>query len=204
MKISLNFKISIVGESTICYSSSNRRLEKDLSSLWHKRQVIEIDKQAVNIADISVIVNNAVQDIFKKVAGMPVQSVSCQDMSEGDLWSLVITTQGDYHMTVILCANYGTLCSIAQNMRHGMPASDSDVPIYITEFFNILCGRVVSAINMKTHSTARFGIPRLNKGVCISGMDEEDEMCRKEYFYQCGDDLFRMETVLNNCRIASV
>lgn len=135
--------------------------------------------------------------------GLTVQKISAQDVSQQymraeEIKSLIISTQGDYCLTIVLSAEKDILRSIASNMKHGADADDSDIAIYTAEFFNILCGQIVSAINIKNHLKARFSIPQCIKGAYLIGITEEG-FYRREYFYRSDYGTVKLE-ILSRCQ----
>lgn len=153
-----------------------------------------------NIVDYSVfpdIMDSAVKDISKRVARLTVQIADRQDWHAEDSYSVLATIQGDYNLTIVFCMEANMLRTITENMKHGMEASEEDIPVYITEFFNILCGHIVSAMNTKCHCKARFGIPKLICGIYEPEITQDFPypQCRHEYFYHCDSGIIRMETL---------
>lgn len=111
------------------------------------------------------VTDQVVKDIALQVAKLEISPQEEQvDLPEEDCGSLVIDTKGDYELTLVFSAGQQVLRAISNNMIRGL-ATDEDIPVCAVEFFNILSGRVISAINNRTHSVARFAIPRLVNGV---------------------------------------
>ncbi|MEG0566364.1 MAG: chemotaxis protein CheX [Hungatella sp.] len=144
--------------------------------------------------NISGILDTAVKDISKQVVGLTMQDVPAQHVEMEEPCSMSITTQGDYCLRIVLYADGRILRAMAQNMKHGVSADDTDISIYTTEYFNILCGRIVSAMNMKHHSSARFGIPKFVRGAYQNRFAQEPQ-CRQEYFYNCNIGTIKLETL---------
>lgn len=111
---------------------------------------------------LSEITDRAVKDISKKVARMDMLNADAVPVEEdgADSCSLVTTAKGDYELTIVFCAGFRVMRAIAENMKRGESANEEDIAIYTKEFFNILCGHVVSALNRAIHASARFGIPQ--------------------------------------------
>lgn len=152
------------------------------------------------IVDFSVfpdIMDTAVKDISQRVAQLAVQNADKQDWKAENSFSVLATTQGDYDLTIVFCTKSEILRTITENMKHGREASEEDIPVYITEFFNILCGHIVSAMNSKCHCKARFGIPKLISGLYEPEytQDTHSSHWKQEYFYHCNNGVIRVETL---------
>lgn len=167
--------------------------------------VIAISSDVISLPDTFNIIDKAIKDVSNKVLGLPIQNATAQDMAKQNMQaeeirSLVISTYGDYCMTIVFSAERDILCAIARNMKHGADACDADIAIYTTEFFNILCGQIISAINMKNHVRARFGIPQVVKGAYVIGVTE-DNLYRQEYFYRIDYGTIKLE-IISRCQQA--
>lgn len=149
------------------------------------------------IPDMIDLLDVSVKDIFKRVAGFTVTNISVDKMKTGELWSLVVTTQGDYSVTIVLCSDIRLFYEVVKNMRHGAETGKEALHIYLIEFFNILCGHIISAINIKNKRKARFGIPRFVKGSYIAGIDQGRSHIQ-EYYYDCEHWPFKMEVIFKD------
>lgn len=149
--------------------------------------------------DLYEILDNAVKEVTKKVAKMDFINAGASEIDAGHSSSLVTTAQGDYILTIIFQTSDSVLRGITQNMKRGADVNDDDIPIYAAEYFNILCGHVVSRMNRKAHTDARFGIPQVIKGGYMEGTEQGKK--RQALFYCCALGTVKVETffeVLDN------
>lgn len=153
--------------------------------------------QLLICSDIPHILDSAVKDISKRVVGISMQMVPGCHMEADDLYSLTVTTVGDYEMTLVMNAEHRTLQLMTERMKHGEEASDADIHIYMTEFYNILCGHIVSDLNRKNHSKARFGIPNIRRGF-YELSTKQGQQFSQTYYYDCDYGTIKME-VLSDC-----
>lgn len=142
--------------------------------------------------DCSEILDNAVKDIFKRVVRFDMEQIHKCPMNTHELYSLVISTQGDYNLTIVLCAENDVFRKMAEHMKRGAPPGDEDIPVYVTEFYNILCGHIVSMLNKTHHCSARFAIPKYIRGYYMT-VKKEQSLC--SYFYDCGYGMIQIETL---------
>lgn len=147
--------------------------------------------------DILEILDTAVKDISKRVAKLDMLNADSAEINTEGSSSLVSTTKGDYCLTIILYTEDRVLRAITENMKRGVAADDADIPIYTTEYFNILCGHVVSTMNNRAHTAARFTIPRIVKGRC-EDIEPESEL-KQELFYNCSYGPVKVETFYKCC-----
>jgi len=108
------------------------------------------------------IVNEAVMKITQRLGDITV--VPCPDpydVSEKD-WAVLhiaITGLGENNFSFYYRADSSIYRSIAEHMKGG-PVTDMDeMEMYLKEYFNILCGNIVSRINRDQKLAMRFGIP---------------------------------------------
>lgn len=150
-----------------------------------------------NLPDMTRYLDSAVRDVTMKIARLNLTTISPAEFRAGDTSSLVSKVDGDYSMILVFCADAHVLYAITRSMKHGEPCDEQDVEIYMREFFNILCGRIVSMLNNDTHSSSRFNIPQLLKGSYLEGAGESGAMV--ELYYDSGVGPFGMQSVGRAC-----
>lgn len=110
------------------------------------------------------IVDCTVRDITKRMSGIHLIRTDKEPWTlDNAVSSLVTEVAGDYSFTVTCCADNKLLHTIAEHMKRS-PVSDDEVGIYTTEYFNTLCGHVVSQINHLNQASARFKVPQFIEG----------------------------------------
>lgn len=111
------------------------------------------------------VLDSAVKDISHRVVKIDVVNVP----ERGGIPALqpcniYTKTRGDYEMTFVLCTEYEMLKKMTSNMKRGAEASEEDVPLYMEEFLNILCGHIVSKMNKSEKLKVFFDVPRFVRG----------------------------------------
>lgn len=111
------------------------------------------------------ILDSAVKDISHRVVNIDVvNSPDNNKKTSLQPCSVYTKTKGDYEMTFVLSTDYEVLKQMTQNMKRGAEASEEEVPLYIQEFLNILCGHIVSKMNKRTNLKVFFDVPSFVKG----------------------------------------
>lgn len=144
--------------------------------------------------NISEALDNAVKDISKRVAKMDMENIDSAEIDDGDSNSLVTTSKGDYKLTIVFYTNSFVMRAITENMKRGKVATEEDIKEYTTEFFNILCGHVVTALNKKNNAAARFGIPIIVKGMYSDNELESTDKLQK-LFYKSNYGIVEVKTI---------
>ncbi len=119
--------------------------------------------------DIQEILDDAVRDITKRLAGIDLERAhsSLLDDEDEDVASLYTATTGSFQIKVVCHAQTRLLRYIAEKMAR-RPVEDSEMEeVYVKEYFNILCGHVISKINRLTNGSARIGIPEYYRGFYV-------------------------------------
>ena len=113
----------------------------------------------MNISDlIYAVMDETTVDITKRVAGITL--TKCQpDGRKQRGGVLSVSTTGDYEIALVYCAPEEILFEIVKNMKRG-PFESDEMEIYLREYFNVLCGRIISQINRQAKVSARFGLPK--------------------------------------------
>lgn len=145
-----------------------------------------------DIVDLYDILDSAVKDITKRVAKMELINVGTSEIDADKASSLVTTTHGDYVLTIIFHTSDDVLKGITQNMKRGADVAESDIAIYAAEYFNILCGHIISAMNRRAHTAARFGIPKVIKGGYENSQAQGNQ--GQALYYRCPLGTVKVET----------
>lgn len=117
--------------------------------------------------DIEKILDDTVRDITKRLADIELKKADWAQAGTDDVASLYTVTTGSYKITVITYAETRLLRYIAEKMARRTVDEPEDVEMYSKEYFNILCGHIISKINRQTNSSARFGIPQFRRGFYV-------------------------------------
>lgn len=100
--------------------------------------------------------------------------------------TLLLRTTGDYEALLLLSMEDSLVRAIVQNMKHGKDVEEEELRIYIVEYYNILCGYFISHFNQRQGLKARFGVPQLVYGHCVSGISIANAEIRICYNSQYG------------------
>ncbi len=138
--------------------------------------------------DISEIIDSSVKDISKRVAKIDVFVEKGEAFGNFEKpYTIFSTTSGDYQMMLSFCTDKSVLRAIAENMTHGrQPLDEEEVLVYTSEYFNILCGHVISAINKEFYLKTYFSVPTVIKGDGICCPDSHFVQYQKLYNYYYG------------------
>ncbi len=132
---------------------------------------------------ISEMIHNDMLAITRQVAGISLEEIHPAGIQD-DAYTLHLSATGSYDLNLFLYADKDTLQKIADNMKRS-PATDSEVSMYVIEFFNILGGRIVSRINKLYQQNARFAPPKIQN--CRVGIvDSHEHSFSLHYGFQDG------------------
>ena len=142
------------------------------------------------------IIDSAMKDISNRVAKVQVTSLTGDvSLSADDPFTIFSTTKGDYTLTVVFCTDYCVLQELTHNMkRNGEEVSEEEISIYMKEFFNILCGHIISAVNRTEHLCADFGVPNFVKG-CYKEKLSASIHFHGQYYYDSPYGRLKLETL---------
>lgn len=118
--------------------------------------------------EIGDLLDQQLRNIFPRMTGLTLRSAPEPLPLAADVWSLAISAKGDCRLTFLMCAQWEVWYGIARYMNHGKAVPEENVFLYVGELFNVLCGRVLSAVNAQYRCSARFSVPRVLRGVYAS------------------------------------
>lgn len=132
------------------------------------------------------IVDSAIKDISRRVAKLDMVNTDSVQIKSEDTCTLYTTTRGDYCLTIILYTKIPVLKAITENMKRSPMVSEDDFAIYPIEYFNVLCGHVITAMNKAYCTKARFDVPQIIKGL----YSDPNRDIRKEKWEYCYNSSF--------------
>ena len=103
------------------------------------------------------ILDQALQDVTEQTAGVRLNQ---DDQPPGeDLCTVHITFDKGFSTSLTLCADTSLLIRMARNSFHEDEVNSEDLEEFSKEYFNVLCGKVASAMFQATQVPAHFGPP---------------------------------------------
>jgi len=134
--------------------------------------------------DLREFVNETMVQVTHQVGGIVLQPGEYMQAARprGDV-ALKISVAGHRHdETCIFYRTQPHICrGIAEYMKQAPVGGTEDMAIYIKEYFNILCGHMISKINRETKSSMRFGIPSYYEDIAVI----PDDRSLMEIRYAC-------------------
>ncbi|MCI8501076.1 MAG: chemotaxis protein CheX [Oscillospiraceae bacterium] len=86
---------------------------------------------------------------------------------DGELCTVSIPFTRGFHSILSLCAETGLFARLTQGMMRGGTVTPQDIEDFSKEYFNVLCGRIVSRLYQETKVPYRFGIPTFYRGKAL-------------------------------------
>ena len=102
------------------------------------------------------LIHRTVVDITRQIAKIDLRLCSQDPDPANELCTLHTTIDGDYHTELVLHADRALLHRLTENMMEAKTTDPEDMEEYSKEFFNVLCGHIVSEIFRRTKLPARF------------------------------------------------
>ena len=118
------------------------------------------------------LIHRTVVDITRQIAKIDLRLCSQDPDPANELCTLHTTIDGDYHTELVLHADRALLHRLTENMMEAKTTDPEDMEEYSKEFFNVLCGHIVSEIFRRTKLPARFHTP------CFAYGDTDEEKAK--------------------------
>lgn len=112
--------------------------------------------------EILDIVDTAMQDITNRMDRI----YPCQQgiNLSNDTCTVCTTFEGGYDADLILYMDTALLCRLTKHALQEESVSLQDIEEFSKEYFNVICGHIVSRIFRAAHIASRFSIPRFYPG----------------------------------------
>ena len=108
------------------------------------------------------ILDQALQDVTEQTAGVRLNQ---GDWPPGeDLCTVHITFDKGFSTSLTLCTDTSLLTRMARNSFHEDEVNSEDLEEFTKEYFNVLCGKIASAMFRATQIPAHFGPPTFFHG----------------------------------------
>lgn len=111
---------------------------------------------------LAEIFDEIIRDITQREAGICLHAQASPP--EGELCTVFATFEHGYHTSLSLCAEMSIFRRLTQHMMEMEEVSPQDVEDFAKEYFNVLCGHIVSRLFQLTKVPARFGVPSFYHG----------------------------------------
>lgn len=141
---------------------------------------------------IKQIFDASILDISKRVGKLEViESYDGDDVEFEAPYTVFVTTNGDFQEVFSFSADKTVLETIATNMMHGANVSEESMKYCAVEFFNILCGQVISSINRTYKTKTRISVPSFAEDM-TSKSEGRRVWKQLVYCYSCGKAKFEI------------
>lgn len=141
------------------------------------------------------IIEKNITDISLGIIGVNVEKCGEQG-DEKESYTIHLGTCGEYNLDLYMTADLDTLRNIAAKMKRCMPADD-EISMYVTEFFNIIGGRIVSEINKSFGKKAVIRPPIFSDNKIPQIKDDKSVLT---FFYSFEEGRFKIEGHLDKIK----
>lgn len=131
------------------------------------------------------VLHTSIQDTTHRFAGISLSETS-GSLSD-DICTVHTTWEGDHKAVLLMRADRALLTRLTQNILHSNTVAPQDIEDVATEYFNIICGQVVSRFYQVSQTPSRFQVPRFHSG---SYLPKDHIACRCVLNYtnsECGN-----------------
>lgn len=129
------------------------------------------------------LTDKAICRMTDQIAKIQVVRTCTSEFDSVECCSLVLKTSGDYEALLILSAEDTVFREIARRMKRADKLTQEDITVYTTEYYNMLCGFLISHLNHTLGLKSRFGIAQLMKECYIRNTYTKDGYIK--LFYEC-------------------
>lgn len=140
------------------------------------------------------ILDTAFKEVTKKVAKIEMYNIDLAIFDNKNSNSIIITTNGEHKITIVFYASINVMQAITENMKRGKISDISEIDIYVKEYFNIFCGRVITIMNNITKKSVRFSVPNFINGIYLDNVAQEG-LDIKELYYKSDYGPAKVQTI---------
>lgn len=111
---------------------------------------------------LAEIFDQVIREITQQEAGIILQSSDLE--LNGELCTVYTAFERGYHTSLSLCAEMSMFVRLTKGMLQEEKVTLQEVELFTKEYFNVLCGHIVSQLYQITKVPARFRIPAFYQG----------------------------------------
>ena len=141
------------------------------------------------------IIEKNILNISRGIIGVNVEKCSEQS-DKAESFTIYLETSGEYSLSLYMRADMDTLRSIAAKMKHSIPGEE-EISMYVTEFFNIMGGRIVSEINKNFGKKAMIKPPVFSNDNIPQILDDKSVLT---FYYSFAEGKFKIEGHLDKLK----
>ena len=112
--------------------------------------------------DLAELYGRITREITPRAAGIRLRPDTTEP--EGEIYTVYVTFEKGFHMTLSLCAEKFLFIRMAQYMMQTEEISRQDMEDVAKEYINVLCGHFSSQLFQLTKIPPRFSVPAFQAG----------------------------------------
>lgn len=112
--------------------------------------------QAMSQERMEQIFDQVTREVTQRTAGVCLHGGGSPS---GELCTVYTTFQKGCWVGLSMCAERSLFARLAQGMLPGGQVSERDMEDFTKEYFNVLCGRIISEMYLETKAASRFEQP---------------------------------------------
>lgn len=159
------------------------------------------DRTGMDRSGLIAMLDQSFGEVTGRVTKQEVYQIQGPVCLSGECSFLWVHTFGDYESVIALTAERTFFRKAAGAMKRGASVPEEEMEVYVTEYFNIFCGRFLSGLNSCLHTKTRFGIPRFAGGEFVREKEEKCVSGRRnlQLFYRSSCGMLRLDGLQLPC-----
>lgn len=145
--------------------------------------------------DMEGMLDGAMKDITKRMAGIDLERIETDTLPDnGKVSALITELSGPDGITLAYNVENALLWKIAQGMKRRPIEDMEEAGEYAREYFNVVCGHLISRLSRKTKTILRFTMPEYLPH-CFGEKDSKNAFV---LYYRSQEGSVRVQGVYNN------
>mgnify|MGYP004639648721 FL=1 len=112
-----------------------------------------------DIRDILRIPNQEVLAVTKVLTGLDLEKTDSNQCTQEKILTVMIHTKGFFLANIKCEMDWEMFEQILSGMYGGEMPPEEECSLYMNEYMNIVCGRIVSKVNTLTDSVSKLSVP---------------------------------------------
>ena len=112
-----------------------------------------------DIRDILRIPNREVLAVTKVLTGLDLEKTDSNQCTQEKILTVMIHTKGFFLANIKCEMDWDMFEQILSGMYGGEMPPEEECSLYMNEYMNIVCGRIVSKVNTLTGSVSKLSVP---------------------------------------------
>lgn len=134
--------------------------------------------------EVQNVLDSVMRDITNRVAN--IQLCKKDSALSNQICTVHTDFEGPCHASLTLCADTSMFVRLTKHVMQSEAVAPQDIEDFSKEYFNVICGQLVSHLSRRAHLHSRFCIPKFYTGLYLPDSQNASQLVLR-YTSNCNE-----------------